>query len=146
MMTLAQKSPSPIDKHVGNRVCLRRKTMSMSQTTLGNALGISFQQVQKYENGKNRIGAGRLAHIAHILQVSVAFFFKDLPTVSNARASKNGAASPDHVIDFVATSEGLTLAKAFMRITYIHLRRRIVDVVEEIADRGNEQASKAKLN
>ena len=120
--------------------------MGMSQTTLGNALGISFQQVQKYENGKNRIGSSRLQHISHILQAPVAFFFEGLPNISNAHASKDAALSPDHMIDFAATSEGLTLAKAFMRITHIHLRRRIVDVVEEIADRGNERASKAKLN
>src|ERR1700716_1627532 len=71
-----KKSPNPIDKHVGSRVRMRRMMLSMSQEKLGGALGLTFQQVQKYEKGTNRIGASRLQHISHILQVPVAFFFR----------------------------------------------------------------------
>ena len=75
----AKKSPNPIDKHVGSRVRMRRMMLSMSQEKLGDALGVTFQQVQKYEKGANRIGASRLHHIARILQVPVAFFFEGAP-------------------------------------------------------------------
>src|SRR5216684_3293407 len=73
------KSPNPIDRHVGTRVRMRRMMLGMSQTALGDALGITFQQVQKYEKGTNRIGASRLQHLSHILGVRVAFFFEGLP-------------------------------------------------------------------
>src|SRR6266478_9270897 len=79
---MQQKAANPIDRHVGNRVRMRRKMLSMSQTKLGDALGITFQQVQKYENGTNRIGASRLEQISHVLQVPVAFFFEGAPDAS----------------------------------------------------------------
>ena len=77
---MAKKAPNPIDKHVGSRVRMRRMMLSMSQEKLGDALGLTFQQVQKYEKGTNRIGASRLQQIAHILQVPVSFFFEGAPT------------------------------------------------------------------
>jgi transcriptional regulator with XRE-family HTH domain len=123
------KVRNPIDKHVGSRVRMRRLMLQMSQTKLGDALGISYQQIQKYENGKNRIGVSRLQHISEVLQVPVVFFFEDLPT---SRAAENVTASPDPIMHFIATSEGLALAKAFMSTPNIKLRRRIVDLVEEI--------------
>ena len=126
------KAPNPIDKYVGSRVRMRRLMLKMSQTKVGDALGITFQQVQKYEKGTNRIGASRLQHISQILQVPAAFFFEDMPDRSTARASKDAAASPNPVMDFMSTSEGLALAKAFMRITNRQIRRRITDLVEEI--------------
>jgi transcriptional regulator with XRE-family HTH domain len=122
------RSPHPIDKHVGSRVRMRRMMLSMSQEKLGDALGLTFQQVQKYEKGINRIGAGRLQHISHILQVPVEFFFDGAP---NAAGVKEGSAS--FVSDFLATSEGLSLINAYTRIKKAKLRRRIVDLVEEIA-------------
>src|SRR5215813_12749236 len=76
-----KKAPNPIDKHVGSRVRMRRMMLSMSQEKLGGALGLTFQQVQKYEKGTNRIGASRLQQISHILQVPVAFFFEGAPTL-----------------------------------------------------------------
>ena len=76
---MAKKAPNPIDKHVGSRVRMRRMMLSMSQEKLGDALGLTFQQVQKYEKGTNRIGASRLQQIAHILQVPVSFFFEGAP-------------------------------------------------------------------
>lgn len=132
---MAKKAPNPIDKHVGSRVRMRRMMLGMSQEKLGNNLGLTFQQVQKYEKGTNRIGASRLQQISHILQVPVSFFFEGAPAVANA-ASVDGlheAPSPAYVSDFLATSDGLALTKAFMRISDSKLRRRIVDLVEQIA-------------
>jgi transcriptional regulator with XRE-family HTH domain len=135
---MAKKAPNPIDKHVGSRVRMRRMMLSMSQEKLGGALGLTFQQVQKYEKGTNRIGASRLQQISHILQVPVSFFFEGAPTLHPQQALADGAASapsPTYVSDFLATSDGLALTKAFMRIKEPRLRRRIVDLVEEIAER-----------
>jgi len=132
---MAKKAPNPIDKHVGSRVRMRRMMLSMSQEKLGNALGLTFQQVQKYEKGTNRIGASRLQQISHILQVPVSFFFEGAPSGgTSSRAEGFGEApSPAYVSEFLATSDGLALTKAFMRISDSKLRRRIVDLVEQIA-------------
>jgi transcriptional regulator with XRE-family HTH domain len=132
---MEKKAPNPIDKHVGSRVRMRRMMLSMSQEKLGGALGLTFQQVQKYEKGTNRIGASRLQQISHILQVPVAFFFEGAPTVSPHGDGMVEAPSPSYVSDFLATSDGLALTKAFMEIKEPKLRRRIVDLVEEIAGR-----------
>jgi len=132
---MAKKAPNPIDKHVGSRVRMRRMMLGMSQEKLGNSLGLTFQQVQKYEKGTNRIGASRLQQISHILQVPVAFFFEGAPNVGGAARMEgiSEAPSPAYVADFLATSDGLALTKAFMRIGDSKLRRRIVDLVEQIA-------------
>jgi transcriptional regulator with XRE-family HTH domain len=127
-----KRSANSIDKHVGNRVRMRRLMMKMSQETLGGALGLTFQQVQKYERGTNRMGASRLQHISNILQVPVAFFFEGVPT-PHRRGRPRAADSPDYVSDFFATSDGLALTKAFMRIKEPTVRRRIVALVKEIA-------------
>jgi transcriptional regulator with XRE-family HTH domain len=132
---MAKKAPNPIDKHVGSRVRMRRMMLSMSQEKLGGALGLTFQQVQKYEKGTNRIGASRLQQISHILQVPVAFFFEGAPTSHPPTDGMGEAPSPTYVSDFLATSDGLALTKAFMEIKEPKLRRRIVDLVEEIAGR-----------
>ena len=130
---MATKLPNPIDKHVGSRVRMRRMMLGMSQTKLGDALGLTFQQVQKYEKGTNRIGASRLQHISQILQVPVAFFFEDAPMLPGQARGLSGAPSPDYVTDYLASSDGLGLTRAFMRIKKATLRRRIVDLVEQIA-------------
>jgi transcriptional regulator with XRE-family HTH domain len=132
---MAKKAPNPIDKHVGSRVRMRRMMLSMSQEKLGGALGLTFQQVQKYEKGTNRIGASRLQQISHILQVPVAFFFEGAPAIHPLQDGMIEAPSPTYVADFLATSDGLALTKAFMRIKEPKLKRRIVDLVEEIAER-----------
>ena len=119
-----------LDQQVGSRVRLRRLMLKLSQTDLADGLGLSFQQVQKYEKGMNRIGAGRLQQIAHILQVPVTFFFETpSPNQPSTVAQDQSLAKLN---DFMATRDGLTLAKAFMRIGDTKLRRRIVDLVEEI--------------
>ncbi|HMK69435.1 MAG TPA: helix-turn-helix transcriptional regulator [Xanthobacteraceae bacterium] len=135
---MPKKAPNPIDKHVGSRVRMRRMMLGMSQEKLGDALDLTFQQVQKYEKGTNRIGASRLQQISHILQVPVSFFFDGAPAAAGAtRPEGTGEApSPAYISDFLATSDGLALTKAFMRIGDSKLRRRIVDLVEQIAGSG----------
>src|SRR5512140_3420832 len=130
---MAKKAPNPIDKHVGSRVRMRRMMLSMSQEKLGDALGLTFQQVQKYEKGANRIGASRLQQIAQIMQVPVSFFFEGTPHAPG-HSGMSEAPSPAYVSDFLATSDGLSLTKAFMRIKEAKLRRRIVDLVQQIAE------------
>jgi transcriptional regulator with XRE-family HTH domain len=130
MQSRRQQSAILIDQQVGSRVRLRRLMLKLSQTDLADGLGLTFQQVQKYEKGMNRIGAGRLHQIAHILQVPVTFFFETpSPNPPSTVAQDQSLANLN---DFMATRDGLTLAKAFMRIGDTKLRRRIVDLVEEI--------------
>lgn len=131
---MAKKAPNPIDKHVGSRVRMRRMMLSMSQEKLGDALDLTFQQVQKYEKGTNRIGASRLQQIGAILQVPVSFFFEGAPvTTGQVPEGFADAPSPAYISDYLATSDGLALTKAFMRVKSSKLRRKIVDLVEQIA-------------
>jgi transcriptional regulator with XRE-family HTH domain len=129
---LDKRAPNPIDKHVGNKLRMRRMMMGWSQEKLGNALGLTFQQVQKYERGTNRISASRLQRISDILQVPIKYFFEGVP--HEGMIKTKDAPSVTEVSDFVASSEGLSLIKAFMTIQQPRLRRRIVDLVEAIAD------------
>ncbi len=129
---MAKKAFNPIDKHVGSRVRMRRLMLGMSQTKLGDALGITFQQVQKYEKGANRIAASRLEHISNVLQVPIPFFFDGAPHVPGQSKGNGAAPSPMYVTEFLASTDGLALTKAFMRIKEPRLRRCIVEL-EEIA-------------
>src|SRR6266700_7499167 len=131
---MAKKVPNPIDTHVGKRVRMRRMMLGMSQTNLGDALDLTFQQVQKYEKGTNRIGASRLQHISQILKVPVAFFFEGVsgPGKQNEDGSSKAPVT-DYVSDFLSSSDGLALTKAFSNIKDSRLRRKVVDLVEEIA-------------
>jgi transcriptional regulator with XRE-family HTH domain len=121
---------NPIDQHVGSRVRMRRLMLKMSQTDLADALGLTFQQVQKYEKGANRVGASRLQHISQILQVPVPFFFDGVTGQSGAAVEI--ADSDLYVNQFLATSDGLALVKAFTRILNPKLRRAIVLLVQQI--------------
>jgi transcriptional regulator with XRE-family HTH domain len=123
------KETSPVDRHVGGRVRMRRIMLEMSQEKLGEALGLSFQQLQKYEKGMNRISASRLQHLSQILQVPVPFFFEGAPG-----GDEEASALPSYINEFLATSDGLALAKAFMRIEDAKLRRLIVGIVEDCAE------------
>jgi transcriptional regulator with XRE-family HTH domain len=117
-----------VDRHVGRRVRMRRLMLKMSQEGLGYALGITFQQVQKYEKGRNRISVGRLQQIAQLFQVPAPFFFEGAP------GGVDGASvTPPGVNEFLATSDGLALARAFMRIPDVKLRQAIVGLVEDCA-------------
>jgi transcriptional regulator with XRE-family HTH domain len=132
---MSAKAPNPVDKYVGSRVRMRRIMLGMSQEKLGEALDLTFQQIQKYEKGTNRIGASRLQQISDILQVPVAFLFEGGPSASTSGDGTLAAPSPAYVSDFLATSEGLALTRAFTRISDAKLRRSIVDMVEQIAAR-----------
>lgn len=129
---MAKKSPNPTDKYVGSRVRMRRLMLEMSQKKLGEKLRLTFQQVQKYEKGTNRIGASRLQHISQILKVPVSFFF-DGALGKQADDGSSKAPVADYVSDFLSSSDGLALTKAFTNIKDSKLRRRVVDLVEEIA-------------
>jgi transcriptional regulator with XRE-family HTH domain len=130
------KSPDPTDKYVGSRVRMRRLMLGMSQSALGHALGVTFQQVQKYEKGTNRIGASRLQNIARVLQVPMGFFFEGAP-VTNGKGHALDGAVPLYASEFAATSEGIRLTTAFTRIKEPTLRRRILSLVQEVAGQAD---------
>src|SRR5262247_3604860 len=130
---MAKKAPNPIDKHVGSRVRMRRMMLSMSQEKLGDALGLTFQQVQKYEKGTNRIGASRLQQIAEVLRVPIEFFFEGVPHVTSQGVVASDVA-PGYMADFLSTSEGVQLTRAFVRITDPNVRRRLISLVKAMAE------------
>ena len=120
------------DAEVGRRVRSRRLECRLSQTELADRIGVTFQQVQKYEKGTNRIGASRLQQISHALQVPISFFFEELPVAT--RSTVEPGLSPSMLTGFLATTEGLALVDGFMKIRNGKVRRRIVDLVERIAE------------
>jgi transcriptional regulator with XRE-family HTH domain len=130
---MPRHSQNPIDKHVGHRVRMRRKMLHMSQQKLGAAIGLTFQQVQKYEKGTTRIGASRLQQISAVLKVPVSFFFEGAPHSAGSPSGNGPAPSPAYVTEFLATTEGLALTKAFTHIKSANLKRCIVRLVEEIS-------------
>lgn len=133
---MVKKVPNPIDVHVGSRVRLRRMLVGMSQEKLGEMLGLTFQQIQKYEKGANRIGASRLYQIAQILGVDVEFFFDDMPAGSKGKKIKGfseGESSP-YVMDFVSSSEGLQLNRSFTRISDPKIRKRLLELVKSLGE------------
>jgi transcriptional regulator with XRE-family HTH domain len=132
---MSTKAPNPVDKYVGSRVRMRRIMLGMSQEKLGDALGLTFQQIQKYEKGTNRVGASRIQQISEILQVPVSFLFEGGPSGTPSDEGYGEGTSPAYVSEFLATSEGLALTRAFTRITDAKLRRSIVELVEQIATR-----------
>lgn len=130
------KVPNPIDRHVGARVRMRRMMVGMSQEKLGEALGLTFQQVQKYEKGTNRISASRLQQISETLSIPLAYFFKGAPVSEGAVNGGFAESSPEegYASDFVMTAEGLSLNRAFARITDAKVRKRIVDLIVTLAE------------
>lgn len=133
-MSDKKKVPNPIDIHVGSRIRLRRTMMGMSQEKLGESLGITFQQIQKYEKGTNRVGASRLQNIAGILNVPVSFFFEDAPGSEADLSGGMAETSTGYVVNFLSSSEGLQLNRAFVNISDPKVRRRIIDLVKSLAD------------
>ena len=130
-----KKKPNPIDIHVGSRVRLRRTMQGMSQEKLGEALGVTFQQVQKYEKGTNRIGASRMQQIADALNVPIPYFFEDAPVGATGRATGMAEESgSSYVVDFLSTPEGIQLNRAFIRIQSPTVRRKLIDLVRTLAD------------
>ena len=127
---MARKGPNPIDKYVGSRVRMRRLMLGMSQTKLADAIGITFQQVQKYEKGTNRMGSSRLQQVANVLKAPISFFFEGGPN-----PQVNGKVSlPEYVTEFFAIREGHALMHAFMRLPKGKIRNTIISLVEDIAN------------
>ena len=138
-----KKKPNPVDTHVGSRVRLRRTMLGMSQEKLGESLGITFQQIQKYEKGSNRIGASRLQRMSEVLNVPVAFFFEDAPGGIDGKNGFSEPSGPDYVVDFLSSSEGLQLNRAFVRIADPKVRRRVIDLVRTLADTSSAADAEA---
>ena len=136
------RSPNPIDVHVGLQVRLRRKELKISQEKLAETLGLTFQQVQKYERGANRISASKLYEIARTLRVPIGWFFEGLTDPAVGRETSQAVASPTYAHDFLLTQEGVDLANLFPRIPQKRVRRRLVDLVRSLAEgEEGEQAS-----
>jgi transcriptional regulator with XRE-family HTH domain len=130
---LMRKAPNPIDSHVGARLRMRRVLIGMSQEKLGDALEITFQQIQKYEKGVNRIGASRLQQLARVLGVSPAFFFEGAPASEAVPHNLSEPQSASYVVDFLSTAEGLQLNRSFALIRDAKVRKRILDLVASLA-------------
>lgn len=128
----------PVDKHVGSRIRMRRLMLDMSQEALANQLGLTFQQVQKYEKGTNRVSASRLQHISTILQIPVPFFFEGVPRALGDK--KQDDTFPEYVSEFLATADGLALVKAFVSMKSATLRRSIVQLVKEMSEQLKRQS------
>ncbi len=141
--TLGPRSPNPVDVHVGARVRLRRKILKLSQEKLGEELGVTFQQVQKYERGANRIGASRLWKLSGVLDVPVNFFYDGLSTKyggesdSAALLSSNPDESP-LVYEFINSTDGVSLAKAILKIKNKAVRRQILELARALGDNQEE--------
>lgn len=138
-MPPAKKQPNPIDIHVGSRIRLRRSMVGMSQEKLGESLGITFQQVQKYEKGTNRVGASRLQNIADTLDVPVSFFFENAPS-DGGDGSGMQESSSNYVVNFLSSSEGLQLNRAFVKISDPKVRKRIIELVRTLGDEDTDSA------
>jgi transcriptional regulator with XRE-family HTH domain len=131
------RRPNPIDVHVGSRVRFRRMLLGMSQEKLGEKLGLTFQQIQKYEKGINRIGASRLFDLAQVLGVPVQFFYEEAPAGETPQLVAQGFAerpAESPIVEFLRSRDGLELNKAFVRISDAKARRAIVDLVRSLAN------------
>ena len=125
-----ERSPSPVDRHVGLRIRLRRKELGISQEKLADAIGLTFQQVQKYERAANRVSASKLWDVARALSTNISYFYEGLPDMP----APVGADKPrDAVQEFLLTSEGIELASTFPQIPRGRVRRRILDLVRALA-------------
>ncbi|HVO04163.1 MAG TPA: helix-turn-helix transcriptional regulator [Candidatus Cybelea sp.] len=130
--------PNPIDVHVGSRIRLRRTLLGLSQEKLGEAIGLTFQQVQKYERGANRVGSSRLYDLSRVLDVSIAYFFDEMPnTVQDKSPSRlMGLAHPptvEYEPDPMAKRETLELVRAYYKITEPSVRKKVFDLIKSIA-------------
>jgi len=134
-----ENRPSPIDVHVGSRIRLRRTLMGMSQERLGEALGLTFQQVQKYERGVNRVGASRLYDLSRVLDVPISFFFDDMPDTTGAGLGTSNIAGFAERAEFggladdpLAKRETLELVRAYYRITDPAVRKRVFELIKSM--------------
>ena len=131
------RKPNPVDVHVGSRVRYRRMIIGMSQEKLGEKMNLTFQQIQKYEKGTNRIGASRLFQLSKILEVPVGYFFEDAFANAAPAQATHGLHEPEqegYLLDFLNSREGLDLNKAFAKIHDPKVRRRVIDLVRALSD------------
>lgn len=136
--TVKSNGPHPIDVHVGARVKLRRMILGMSQETLGKALGLTFQQIQKYEKGVNRIGASRIFELSNLLDVPIQYFYNDYgDTIGGERGA---AAAGDMFMNLVNSPEGVQLCRSFSEINDPQVKKRVLDLVKSIAETEREKA------
>jgi transcriptional regulator with XRE-family HTH domain len=131
---VAKKQANPIDAHVGTRMRLRRMLIGLSQEKMGEMLGLTFQQVQKYEKGVNRIGAGRLYQISEILSVPINYFYEGFVGLDDTGRAANDDTATKPVMEFLSSGEGLQLTLAFMRIKDGKVRKRVIDLIKSLAE------------
>lgn len=141
-------TPRPVDIHVGARVRLRRTLLGMSQEKLGEAVGLTFQQIQKYERGANRIGASRLWEFSRILDVPVSFFFDDMPdTIRDAEKARVAGFAEKYQAplepDPMARRETLELVRAYYRIDEASVRKRLFELTKSIANAESGEDTEA---
>ena len=135
------KKPHPIDIHVGARVRMLRTMLGMSQDKLGDSLGLTFQQIQKYEKGVNRIGASRLFEIAKVLEIPIQFLFEDFDSFTNTPygfAENAPDSDSSMLMDFLSSPEGIQLCRHFAQIEDPRVRRRVIDLVKTLSDKEGE--------
>ncbi|HWT30835.1 MAG TPA: helix-turn-helix transcriptional regulator [Propylenella sp.] len=132
----AGKRPNPIDIYVGSRVRLRRKMLGISQEKLGQKLGITFQQIQKYEKGTNRIGASRLKAMSEALEVPVSYFFPENSAAEGAGLQEESVA---FMMEFMSSGEGLDLGRAFAQIRNARIRRKVIELVRALASESTPE-------
>lgn len=141
------RKPNPMDIHVGSRVRLRRMVIGMSQEKLGEKMGLTFQQIQKYEKGTNRIGASRLHQLSQIMDVPVGFFFEDAPLHANRSVSAHAGFAESKteafLLDFLNSRDGLELNRAFVKITDPKVRKRVVELVRALSEDASVNAELA---
>lgn len=145
------RKPNPMDVHVGSRVRLRRMVIGMSQEKLGERMGLTFQQIQKYEKGTNRIGASRLFQLSQIMDVPVQFFFEDAPASMMGRPANVSAAgfaeskTEAFLLDFLNSRDGLELNRAFVKITDPKVRKRVVELVRALSEEVGANSEMEKV-
>ena len=139
------RAPNPVDIHVGSRIRLRRKALGISQDRLANALGLTFQQVQKYERGSNRVSASKLYEIARTLRASIAYFFEGLADPADAAAGVAEPEPPEFIHDLVMTPEGSELASLFPKIRRRRTRRAVLNLIKSLAEEDDEDAGAPAL-
>ena len=133
-----ERSPNPVDLHVGARIRMRRKLLGISQERLAEQLHLTFQQVQKYERGANRVSASKLYEIAKALEAPVAYFFDGLADTTSTALGPQSGAGGEYVHELVMTPEGMELAAMFPKIRRGRVRRRVLDLIKALAEQDEE--------
>jgi transcriptional regulator with XRE-family HTH domain len=134
MVAMEQGGPNPIDLHVGSRIRLRRKVLGVSQESLAADLGLTFQQIQKYERGTNRVSASKLYEIARSLQTTTSYFFEGFSDPHGGQTNEAAHVEEKAAVDFLMTPEGLEMAALFPKIAKGKVRRRILDLVRALSE------------